>query len=665
MQTRFAEIKGARKTETGTDLVVDLSIASQAARVERWYGIEILEVSPKAVRVATLNDGASVLFNHDWNDLRGTHVAGSVRADSDKVLRGQVRLTSATQAGRDAIALVEGGHLSKVSTGYRIHKVVERSKKRDGSSSERELDGEAFERLLEAHGETRDAGAFRRALDSRFGGFERTDDELPEYTVTDWEPYESSLVTVPADRSVGVGRMPTLPPSLSPAESPATSGVAKMAETNAAAGNSADTNTQHQAAGQGEQRSAPVDGQRAVDLERNRRRGIENLCKANKIDDNIRDHWIGTGLSVEAITDDLLTILEERGKSNPQSDAKLGLSAGEVKRYNLMAAIRATAEKNWTNAGFELECSRAIGQRLQRMPDPNRFFVPFEVQGARAPGARRDLSVASGGGELVGTDNMSFIEVLRNRSVAYRMGARRLSGLVGSVTVPRQTGQATPVWLSSETATVTESAQTFSQMALSPKTVGAYTEISRQLMLQSSPDAESIVTADLGAVAALAVDVGVLRGSGASGEPTGIVTTSGIGTVTGTSFDYAKVLEFQSDVASANVVPAAGGYVTTPAVAVLAMTRTRFSNTDTPLWDGNLWDGRMAGFQAMSSNQMAAGTMLFGDWSQVVVGEWGVLEVEVNPFANFQAGIIGIRALVSIDVGLRYAAAFSYGAAMT
>jgi hypothetical protein len=95
------------------------------------------------------------------------------------------------------------------------------------------------------------------------------------------------------------------------------------------------------------------------------------------------------------------------------------------------------------------------------------------------------------------------------------------------------------------------------------------------------------------------------------------------------------------------------------------MARVKFSSTASPLWEGNVWDGQMCGFNAMSTNQMAAGTMLFGDWSQVVVGEWGVLEIEVNPYANFQAGIIGVRALVSIDVGLRYAGAFSYGAAMT
>jgi HK97 family phage major capsid protein len=71
------------------------------------------------------------------------------------------------------------------------------------------------------------------------------------------------------------------------------------------------------------------------------------------------------------------------------------------------------------------------------------------------------------------------------------------------------------------------------------------------------------------------------------------------------------------------------------------------------------------GFPSLASNQMAAGTMLFGDWAQVVVGEWGTLEVEVHPYANFQAGIIGIRAIVSMDCGLRYPAAFSYATTIT
>jgi HK97 family phage major capsid protein/HK97 family phage prohead protease len=600
--------------------------ASSELPVERWFGTEVLRHDDKSIRMDRLKGGAApLLFNHNWDDPVGM-------IDTARVKDGRLWVDAHffdTPRAKEVAAMVEGG-MRNVSIGYELYEVVEDTKRN-------------------------------------------------QFTATDWGVLEVSFATVPADPTVGVGRSKDdaapvrVVRSVSPsAQAITTERKAAMADQQAAAGVNAEPST---AQAEPQQRSLPAQprqaaqefvGQSAVEFERNRKRGIENLCTANKIDANLRDYWIGSGLSIDAITDDLLKVLEERGKNNPQSDAKLGLTDKEVGRYSIFNAIRAVADKNWNNATFELEASRAIAQKLGRSPDPHKFYVPFEVQQRQLP-QRRDLTVASGsgGGYLVATENMSFIELLRNRSVAFRMGARRLSGLTGSVTVPKQTAGATAVWLSSESATATESAQTFGQMALSPKTVGAYTEISRQLLLQSSPDAESIVTMDLATVCGLAVDVGVLRGSGSSGEPTGIITTSGVGTVSGTSFDYADILEFQSDVAAANVIPVAGGYVTTPAVAALAMARQRFSSTDTPLWEGNLWNGQMAGFPAMSSNQMASGTMLFGDWSQVVVGEWGVLEVEVNPYANFQAGIIGIRALVSMDVGLRYAAAFSYGAAMT
>lgn len=415
-------------------------------------------------------------------------------------------------------------------------------------------------------------------------------------------------------------------------------------------------------------------GNQALAMEQARVRGIGNLCKANSLDDATRDYWVHSGLSMEQVSDDLLKILAERGKANPQSQAKIGLSDGETRSYSLTRAILAAANGKWADAGFELECSREIAKRLDKVPDATRFYVPFEVQtrNLQIPAhlrGRRDLNVAAttAGGYLVGTDNVSFIEMLRNRSVAYRMGAMRLGGLRGNVTVPKQTGAATWYWLASESTSITESQQVLGQMALSPKTGGAYTEISRQLLLQSSPDAEVLVTSDLGRVGGLGIDSAVLAGSGASGQPTGITNTAGIGSVSGVGFlaaAFARSLEFQTDVAVANVLPERGGYATTPAVAAALMQAVKFSGTASPVWDGNLWDGNVCGFPAMSSNQMAAASMVFGDWSSVVVAEWGVLEIEVNPFANFQAGIIGVRAMVSMDCGLRYPAAFSLATAI-
>jgi HK97 family phage major capsid protein len=491
-----------------------------------------------------------------------------------------------------------------------------------------------------------------------------------------WMPTHVALVAEPADVRAGFYRdraQAALPafdlqaadpaPQVQPPAAPAAIEERSNVDNTQNAAGGANPETSAQRAASLPAQPTGTTGNRALELENGRRRGIANLCKANGIDDNIRDHWLGSGLSIEAISDDLLQIIQQRGEKNPQSSAKLGLGDGETKRYSLMSAIRAVADKNWTNAGFELECSREIAKKLNTVTDPNKFYVPFEVQQRSMP-MRRDLTVgtSTAGGHLVGTENMSFIDVLRNRSVAYSMGARRMAGLVGNVTVPRQTAAATAYWLSTEATSITESQQTFGQMSLTPKTVGAYTEISRQLMLQSSPDAESLVTGDLGKVAALALDIGVLRGSGSSGEPTGIVNTAGIGAVAGAGFiaaAFARVLEFQTDVATANVMPNRGGYVTTPAVAASMMQAVKFASTASPIWEGNVFDGSMCGYQAMSSNQMSAASMIYGDWDQVVVAEWGVLQIEVNPYANFQAGIIGVRAMVSVDVGLRYAAAFS------
>lgn len=608
--------------------------ASSEAPVERWFGTEILRHDASAIRMDRLKAGAApLLFNHDWNDPVG--MVDGARIEGKRLVV-DVHFFD-TQRAKEVATMVQGG-MRNVSIGYELLTVEEDAKRQT-------------------------------------------------YTATDWRVFEVSFATVPADPTVGMGR--TSDASVNPVrvvraepEAPA-QGAPQMNQPAARAAQPKESpvdDNQQAAAGaiadnqatRGLPQGTP--GNQALAMEQARVRGIGNLCKANSLDDATRDYWVHSGLSMEQVSDDLLKILAERGKANPQSQAKIGLSDGETRSYSLTRAILAAANGKWADAGFELECSREIAKRLDKVPDATRFYVPFEVQtrNLQIPAhlrGRRDLGVATAtaGGYLVGTDNVSFIEMLRNRSVAYRMGAMRLGGLRGNVTVPKQTGAATWYWLASESTAITESQQVLGQMALSPKTGGAYTEISRQLLLQSSPDAEVLVTSDLGRVGGLGIDSAVLAGSGASGQPTGITNTAGIGAVSGTGFlaaAFARSLEFQTDVAVANVLPERGGYATTPSVAAALMQAVKFSGTASPVWEGNLWDGNVCGFPAMSSNQMASASMIFGDWSSVVVAEWGVLEIEVNPFANFQAGIIGVRAMVSMDCGLRYPAAFSLATAI-
>ena len=614
---------------------IELSFSSEEP-VERWWGIEILDHEKKSVNLRRLKRGGALLIDHDMKNQVGVIEEVSID-EADRKGRASVRFGRSAKAEeifQDVIDEIR----SNVSVGYQVEEVVLEKEEKNKPST---------------------------------------------YRVTRWEPYEISLVSVPADINVGVGRADDEGKEIevrTPAKieekieervEPQLKQEERKMEKCPKCG--AELKDGKCAACEEKLRAAanPPLSPSGVELEKDRKRGIENLCKINKIPDNIRDGWISQGLSLTEVSEQLLLVLEERGKANPQPVSRIGLTDRETERFSLTRAILACVENDWRNAPFELECSRTVAKKMNRLIEQNKFYIPYEVLERDVPvpvhrEGRRDLSVAYGGGAyLVDTTNIGFIEMLRNRAVVFRMGARRLTGLQGNVTIPKQSGAATAYWLSSETNEITESQQTILQVVMTPKTVGAYTEISRQLLLQSTPGAEGIVSDDLAQVVAIAADYAGLAGTGAAGAPLGIIYTPLVGTQSGTALAYAGVLGMQQDLADANVTPIRGGYVGTPATAVIMMSEMKVANAWSPCWEGNIWDGMMCGFPAMSSAQIPTAGLLFGDWQELVIGEWGVLEIEVNPYANFKAGIIGVRALYSMDVALRRPVAFCWSVTVT
>lgn len=325
--------------------------------------------------------------------------------------------------------------------------------------------------------------------------------------------------------------------------------------------------------------------------------------------------------------------------------------------FRITAIIKSVLAETWHRVGSD---ERREHDRLCKLAGAE----PNGMGAARIPGhALRDLDTTTGSG-LTGTiRNGEYVESLTGDSAALRLGVRSVPvpAETSVFAVPRASAGATAYWLSSETQQVTDSVPTIGQAAAAPKILAAYIEVSRLLLLQA-PNVENVVRAELRRAAGAALDAAIFAGSGGTGQPLGLVSTPNVGAFTGTSLDQAALRNAQADLATAKAItdPSKLAYVTTPAVAELLAKRPRVTSSDRMLWEGASHDGIVEGCRAVSSAGMPAATAIFGDWSSVWVAEFaGGLTLEVDPFTQFQAGIVGLRLLVPCDVLMTRPAAFT------
>ena len=190
---------------------------------------------------------------------------------------------------------------------------------------------------------------------------------------------------------------------------------------------------------------------------------------------------------------------------------------------------------------------------------------------------------------------------------------------------------------------------------MSPNIGAAYQEYSTMLLLQSTPSIEGIVQDDLFQIGLLGVDAAVFHGAGGS-EPTGIVGVSGVGSVDAAGIGWPGVLEFESDIATANADVANMKYALNAASRGILKGREKSAGYPVYLMNEQ---GQMNGYPSVISNQINNGYVFFGDGSQVVVGEWGIMELIVNPYIKDIAGLVRVSLRVHVDVGVRQAAALT------
>ncbi len=548
-----------------------------------------------------------------------------------------------TEAGRDAKELVEAGHVTEMSVGYRY----DDSEKTYVAEGERqEIEGVTYEGPvnIRQRWECQEASVVPIAADNlslirSLNNFADNRKPISEETKSNRERVTSDAVSVndKTEARVQSENQTTSTTTLTHINMEKNND-----EVNASRDNSAET-------------AAAVKSHKdSLD-----KRAEAIFAAAEEIGDT---DWgfeqFRSGKSVEEVQREAIAKLKDSNARVGHSveEEPIGLNKKESKSYSITRAIRALMNGRKVD-GLEGEVSDVIAKRSGRETDG--FFVA----------SQRDLtSAVSGteGSELVGTDHLgdSFIDVLRPNMVAGNL-VTTLSGLVGDVSIPRKTAASSASWAADETTAHGSSEPTLDNLTLTPKSLGCFTDVSRQLLLQSSPDAEQMVRDDLNQALAIGIDAAILQGSGSSGQPTGVDgncnATNQIAITDDAAPTKAELFSFIEKIDTANALGGDLAWITTPALASYLKQTLIDSSVGGSMWD--LPSNTVLGYNAFSTTQASTGDLFFGDWKNgYCLGLWaGGMSLSLDPYSGIKQRIVTLVADVLVDGAMRNDKAIAEG----
>lgn len=629
--------------------VIELSFSSEEP-VSRYWGVEILDHRPGSVQLGRLKGSGPLLLEHDRAKQIG--VIEDAWLDGSKA-RARVRF------GRGALATeifndVMDGIRANVSTNYDLNDVALESEK----------------------------------------------DGVPTYRVRSWTPNEISIVAVPADPTVGVGRGEE-----QPTDTMKRTLIPNILLDPAAGG--------HAGGGGGQGAPAappatPASGQRSIEItsedrtrihtdarreERKRINDITSLYAQHRCAETDKD-----GSLLKSFLDDgsrtphqmQAWILENRyNAAAPIAlDPNIGMTRREVRRYSVINAIRLAAENGGRlpkGSGIEYEAHEAARARYEQAGmAPQGFMIPNDVlatgfaeskdmsseershvmnmvQTMRQEGRALSANTPSTGGYLVDDTLLTgnFIELLRNAAVVRQLGPTVLGGLTGPVRLPRQVTAGTAAWYA-ELASITAADPTFGQLTLAPKRIGGGIDLSKELMSQSSISVEAFARQELATVIAIGEDVAFIAGNGGN-QPLGILLTTGVGSVTfGAAPTWAKVVEFEQTTETANALIGSAAWLSNPTVKGKWKTTVKVASQAVFL----LEQMEANGYPFNSTNQITTGApfanrVIFGVWSDAVIAEFAGLDIVVDPYTGARTATVQVTANAWRDFGIRHPAAFT------
>lgn len=560
---------------------VKIALSSEEP-VARSFGNEVLDHRAESIDLSFLASGrAPLLLDHDPEKQIG--VIKSVQLDENaRRLRAEVRFGKGELA-REAFSDVVDGIRANISVGYSI------------------------------------------------GKMERDVDDKETYRAKSWKPVEASLVSIPADMTVGVGRSgkadnkPVIRTSFKEDNI--------MSEVNVEA--------------------VKAEAQQAA--QKNAAQIVELGARHNKSD--MAREAIASGQSIDEFRG---ALLESIGSTTALESQEIGMNEKEVKNFSMMRAIHALANptdrRAQEAAAFEFECSRAAADQYGKTAQG--IMLPAEVL---RTWNKRDLNTTDEA-DVIGEDfrGGDFIDSLRNASSVMQAGATMLGGLSGDVKIPKKTAASSAAWIATEGGAATESEMTIGNVSLTPKTLGAFTDVTRQLLIQSSLDVENLIRDDLTKAMAIAIDKAGLEGTGSAGQPTGLLS-AGISQVTNFAAanpTFAEAISLETAVADDNALLGNLAYILPPSMAGALKSTARDTNGGAGFV---LENGQINGYNAIVSKQATAGNMYFGNFSDLLIGMFGGLDIVVDPYTASTTGTVRVVALQSVDAAVRHAESFAFG----
>lgn len=337
----------------------------------------------------------------------------------------------------------------------------------------------------------------------------------------------------------------------------------------------------------------------------------------------------------------------------------------EIKKFSISKFIREARSGNLT--GFELEMNQE-GLREMResgQTSQNNVVIPSCV--LRTIDVN-NVSTATEGAEFAHVTRMSYLEGLRNALVCQKLGATYIDNLQGNLAIVKG-GSASASWYA-EAAEASVSKLAFSTVTMTPKRLQIIAGYTNDLLKQSSLAVDRIIWDELLRAHAGALDAAAFNGSGTSGQPTGILATDGIGAVAmgtnGGAPTRAKIIDLESEVAIDNALFGALAYVTNAKVAA-KMKKTE-SVAGYPDW--LLEDGKTNGYPVVITNAIPSNltkgdssgicsAMIFGNFNELLIGQWGGLDMLIDPYTSKGKAIIEVSAMAYHDILVRRPEAFS------